>query len=271
MPTMKVYVNGSSSYMGGTGDHKRAPRGDVVGWSPAAARRQMKWLWTVQSEQLTGSGYAVTLTMRETPATAVDFQKLRRAYVKRLERMGATRVHWVIEWQRRGTPHIHAAVYFAEQLTHEQRGWLAVHWLVVSAPFGSELRGQHVDTIEGALGWLKYLSKHAARGASHYQRQGHPEGWSKTGRLWGHTGVWPVSEPMVLDHLSNAEFWRVRRILRGWAVADARKAGDWKRVAYLRKAGRPDTAHLSRYQGVSEWIPDSVTLRLVDFFEREEL
>jgi hypothetical protein len=115
---------------------------------------------------------------------------------------------------------------------------------------------------------LKYLSKHAARGAKHYQRQGHPEGWEKTGRLWGYTGDWPTFEPMELTGLNSVEFYRVRRILRAWARADARAAGDWKRLSYLRHPRRVDEK-TSRFQGVSEWIPEHVTLRLIDYFERE--
>lgn len=269
MPTMKLYRNGTSAYMGGTGDHVRAPRGVVTGWTAATARRQTQWLWTVNADALSGQGYAVTLTIRDCPPDAATFHKLRRLWIRRVERMGAVRIHWVIEWTRRGIPHLHAAVYFPQPLTTLQRNWLGVHWMVVAAEFGTGMRGQHVAEISGAMGWLKYLSKHASRGAAHYQRVGHPEGWNKTGRLWGHAGEWPVDEPVVLDGLSNPEFWRLRRLMRGWAVADARKAGDWSRVAYLRRAGRPADRKRSSFQGVSEWIPEDVSLRLVDFFERE--
>lgn len=263
---MKLYRNGTSSYMGGTGDHKRAPRGEVRGWTAATARRQTQWLWTVESTALTGQGYAVTLTMRDCPPDAETFHRLRRTWLKRIERMGAIRTHWVIEWTRRGIPHLHAAVYFEHPLPLMQRAMLAVHWITVADAYGTSLKSQHVAEIDGALGWLKYLSKHASRGAAHYQRQGHPEGWTKTGRLWGHTGDWPVVEPIVLEGLSNPEFWRLRRMMRAWARADAAKAGDWSRLAYLRKAGRPPSRKLSSFQGVAEWIPEEVSLRLVEFF-----
>jgi len=173
----------------------------------------------------------------------------------------------VIEWQARGTPHLHAAVYFAEPLANPAR--LAYEWMIVAAEYDAGAQGQDVKAITGSMGWLKYLAKHASRGAAHYQRQGHPEGWEKTGRLWGHTGQWPIVEPLVLDRLNNAEFYRARRILRKWALADAALSQDWSRLAYLRRAGRPNNARESRFQGVSEWIPETVTLRLVDYFERE--
>lgn len=269
MPTMKLYRNGTSSYMGGTGNHVRAPRGEIVGWSAASARRQERWLWTVDADALSGHGYAVTLTMKICPDSAADFEKVRRAYVKRVERMGAIRIHWVVEWQARGVPHIHAAVYFDFDLDSEEISWLLVHWIAVAGRYETAVNAQHWDHITGPMGWLKYLAKHASRGAAHYQRQGHPETWSKTGRLWGHIGDWPVIEPVVLDGLSNREFWRLRRLMRAWAVADARKVSDWKRVAYLRRAGRPADRKVSSYLGAAEWIPVEVSSRLVDLFENE--
>ena len=253
--------------MGGTGDHERSPRGAVVGWSAASARRQMKWLWTVAAGDLDGFGYAVTLTMRNTPETAAAFHKLRRAWIMRATRMGATRIHWVIEWQARGTPHLHAAVYFQDEPAKPDM--LGIHWMVIAGDYGTSMRSQDVQPITGSVGWLKYLAKHASRGANHYQRAGHPEGWEKTGRLWGHVGDWPTVEPVELG-LSNALFYRTRRILRRWAESDARASSDWKRLAYLRRSGRPGNARESRYQGVSEWLPETVTMRLEDFLRREQ-
>lgn len=269
LPTMKLYQNGLSTYMGGTGDHERAPRGEIVGWSAAAARRHRQWAWSIDADSLTGHGYALTLTMRLTPENAKDFEKLRKNYVDRIERMGNTRLHWVVEWQARGTPHIHAAVYFERELDAVEITLLVAHWMVVAADYEATRQGQVWEHIRGPLGWLKYLAKHATRGVAHYQRQGHPEGWEKTGRLWGHRGDWPAVEPIVLDGLNNREFWRLRRISRAWAVADARKVGDWSRVSYLRRAGRPGNAQQSRYQGVSDWIPIGDSLRLVAYFESE--
>lgn len=266
---MKLYQNGVSTYMGGVGTHIRAKRGEVVGWSKAAARRQTQWLWSVNSDDLSGSGYALTLTLGDTPESAVDFHRLRELYLKRLERMGSTRTHWVIEWQARGTPHLHMAVYFDRHLDPFERPMLVGHWVAVAQGFNVNPFAQDATDIRGSMGWLKYLSKHASRGVNHYQRQGHPEGWTKTGRLWGSGGSWPVVEPIVLEDLNNREFYRVRRLMRAWAYADARKAGDLRRMKYLRQAVAQGSAKKSRYQGSAEWIPEHVALRLVDFLERE--
>ena len=267
---MKLYQNGLSAYMGGVGTHKRSPRGEVVGWSAAAARRQRQWAWSVDSSALTGYGYALTLTMRETPENSTELHKLRRRYEMRLIRMGVIRTHWVIEWQARGTPHMHLAVYFAEKLDPFQRSMLVGHWISITAPtYGADVWGQDVNDIDGPLGWLQYLAKHATRGIAHYQRNGHPEGWNKTGRLWGAGGDWPVVEPLELDGLSNPEFFRLRRIMRHWAIADAQRKGDHERAVYLRRVPKLIGKTKSRFQGAAEWIPEAVVLRLVDLFERE--
>lgn len=269
MPTMKLYQNGTSVYMGGFGTHVRAKRGEVIGWSKGAARRQTRWLWSVSSDDLSGFGYALTLTLLDTPESAADFHLLRNAYLKRLERMGTTRVHWVIEWQERGAPHLHLAVYFDRELSEWDFGMLLEHWLQVAREFGASWGAQDVKVITGSLGWLKYLSKHASRGVNHYQRLGHPETWDKTGRLWGHGGAWPVVEPYVLDHLNAPEFYAVRRVMRGWSYADARKVGDLNRMKYLKRSWSRSSSTKSHFLGAAEWIPQDVALRVVDYFERE--
>ena len=266
---MKLYQNGVSAYMGGSGDHERAPRGEVRGWSRAAARRQTLWLLAIKSEDLTGHGYAVTVTMLHTPETALEMHKVRRAYLARLDRMGATRVHWVVEWQARGTPHFHLAVYFDRELTPIETTMLLVHWLQAASRYEPGVQSQTWEHIRGPVGWLKYLAKHAARGVSHYQRQGHPEGWVKTGRLWGSIGDWPVIEPIVLSELNNREFYRVRRLIRAWAFADARKLGDRDRMKYLKLSKARGGSEKSRYLGASEWIPEAPMIRLVELLMTE--
>jgi hypothetical protein len=269
MPTMRLYQNGLALFMGGTGSHLRAKRGKVTGWSAAAARRQRQWAWSVDADGLTDTGIALTLTIADTPATSTEFHRLREAYLFRVRRMGLVYGHWVIEWQERGTPHMHLALYFDRQLTVQESERLLVHWIVLAGQYRPGLRGQRWDRISGAMGWLKYLAKHATRGIHHYQRSGHPEGWESTGRLWGAVGTWPTIEAEDFPDLSNAEFYRIRRMMRSWAMADARKAGDVKRQQYLARSRKEPDKQRSRYLGAADWIPIDVSLRLVDFLERE--
>jgi hypothetical protein len=287
---MKMYRNGTTAHMSIPRENPTwGPRGGCMGWNSATANRQKKWLWTVDPGQLTGQGFAVTLTVRDCPADAATWAAMRRAWIRRIERkLPVIRIHWVTEWQARMVPHMHCAVYLehpewaaAVQMGPDSAGnalsaiwWpevFRVEWLAVVRAFSPETAydSQDVKEIAGSLGWLKYMSKHASRGANHYQRVGHPESWNKTGRMWGHTGEWPEVEPVELDGLSNQEFYRVRRMMRRWAEADAKKNRDWSRLAYLRRQAKRVEKKLSRFQAASEWIPEDVSLRLVDYLERE--
>lgn len=267
-----AYLNGSTAGTPpGKNDHERAKRDVVKGWSAGAVRRHTKWLYSVDADALDEGhvGLALTLTMRDCPPDSDTFHRLRRAWLKRLERAGADRVHWVVEWQRRGVPHVHAAVYFPADDDRSDQLLAALcltAWLAVADEYGALLGGQHFNVVDGPLGWLQYLSKHAARGAAHYQRQGHPEGWAKTGRLWGHTGEWPTIEPMRFS-MSTAAFHRYRRLCRQWRIADARSEKDpavrARREQYAKRMLACNDPRLSAVRGVSDWIPEAVTMELI--------
>lgn len=265
MSTLSSYQNGSTGYTpnGGVSMHERAKRSAVTGWTRETVRRHTKWLYSVLVSDLDGDGVAVTLTVRDCPASAEDFHAARRAWIRRVERMGTVRIHWVIEWQRRGVPHLHIAAYFDHKLTPQEKFLIVNHWVDVAAPYGADHLGQYLLPITGAAGWLQYLSKHAARGAAHYQRQGKPAGWEKTGRLWGHTGSWPVEEPMKFD-VPQAAFFRYRRLVRSWRLADARQELDpvtrARRVRSARSMLRCNERSRSEVRGISEWIDQQLFL-----------
>jgi hypothetical protein len=262
MATLSAYRNGLT--MGTPGGNPAPPkRGRIVGWTPATVRRHKRWLYSVDAPALGGSGYALTLTVRETPPSAEVWRALRKSWVERLRRRDLVRLHWVTEWQARGTPHMHVAAYFAHELTPAERWELLGMWLDVAGEYGAGWRSQDVKPIDGPVGWLQYLSKHAARGVAHYQRQGKPAGWESAGRLWGYVGEWPTVEPLTVA-LTTEEAHRFRRLVRSWRVADARASGDWSRVTYARRMLRCPDPSLSRVRGVSEWIPEHIALRLLD-------
>lgn len=178
------------------------------------------------------------------------------------------RLHWVTEWQRRGVPHLHCAIWFPDRyetlMTTEA-------WVEVAGAYGAGLRGQHARPIDGPVGWFRYLSKHAARGVKHYQRSGDniPEGWqSKTGRVWGFSGEWPIAEPRkfhVQDHTNDGDggWFALRRMIRSWRLADARAAGDTWRIRSARSMFRDSDPNLSKLRGFSEWIPEGPQLRML--------
>lgn len=241
-------------------------RGAIKGWTPGAVRRHTAWLKSINAPALAQGhvGWAVTLTMASCPDNHEAFFRLREAWLARMRKAGAVRVHWVVEWQRRGVPHLHTAVYWPEDHPQAQQGgWIAAGlWLVVAEPYGARRPAQWVELIDGPLGWLQYLSKHAARGVKHYQRQGSPAGWEKTGRLWGRTGEWPTDDPesYVVDWPA---YWRYRRLVRAWRVADARAEKNLevrrRRLPLARRMLSCPQPRLSRVRGVSEWVPEDVS------------
>ncbi len=139
-------------------------------------------------------------------------------------------------------------------------------WLELTAPYRSSVKSQEVKPINDDLGWLQYLSKHAARGAAHYQRafSTMPKGWQKTGRMWGHLGDFPVSEPCGLE-LDRPGWFQFRRIVRSWRLASARsdKNISGRRIYSARKMLQCSDPFLSEVRGVSEWISLDVGLKII--------
>lgn len=276
MRTMKLYRHGMT--MGtppAKNTHKRAKRGKVEGWSESASRNNIKFLRSVDETRLpfTDSGdplvpIAITLTLKDCPPTSDHWHKLRRAYIKRMERLGLYRCHWVTEWQRRGVPHLHMAMWFPPGVHPAQ---MIGHWVEVAAPYGAKRQGQHYTNITDAVGWFQYVSKHTARGARHYQR--HPENipaeWlRKTGRVWGHPGNWPIQGPVEFE-LSDEAFYRLRRILRSWRVAQARSRCEWWRLSSARSMLKSPDKALSNVRGASEWLEMGPALLVLDHLKAE--
>jgi hypothetical protein len=181
--------------------------------------------------------------------------------------MGMLRGHWLTEWQRRGVPHMHAAVWFDDDLRNRDPfaiSTIADHWCDLAAPYGAGRRGQHVESITDTVGWFKYLSKHAVRGLGHYQRSAEsiPPGWKKTGRMWGHLGEWPTITP-VRYTLHNDGFWAYRRLVQRWRLADARASGDPHRLRSARRMLKSSDRSAGSVRGVGEWIGTDQTQRFL--------
>lgn len=311
---VQLYLEGLTMGIGGPGlpPGTDVVRGDVRGWSAAAVRRHKRWLFSVDRHEVEnlGVGYAVTLTLRDTPATAKDWHALRRRWLAALEYAGAVAVHWVVEWQRRGTPHLHTAIYFdPERLGGRDGGRLARElWVDRAAIYGAQLGAQYALPIREVVGWSKYLSKHSARGVKHYQRQGIPEGWEKSGRLWGHVGDWPTVEPDRVDLVAGpslrlsvpnvgalprrsppsgrtpaalpSQYHALRRAARAYEVAQHREAlrtattplqaAQARRgLRYARRMLKCADRSLSTVRGVSLWIPYEVSSALVGWIGRQ--
>lgn len=287
MPVVTVYRHGATAGVASMSNHKRVPRGDVQGWSAGAVRRNLAFLRSIDERGLTGEGWALTLTVRDCPPTHEDWNQAVELYLLQVRRLlGTVRFHRVTEWQRRGVPHLHGAIWFPDGTSERYNvvNVLTSLWLPYAASFGAGERGQMVKPIDGALGWFQYVSKHAARGVKHYQRASEsiPQGWVKTGRMWSKGGAWPTKEPVKLT-MENRGYHVLRRWVRSWRKADARAAHaklyrnlvegrlkstvPWRESIGRLKSARtmlrcPDP-YLSAVRGVSEWIGENLLLRMI--------
>lgn len=267
MPIQTVYpLGGKGGVPPMKNSHQRVPRGEVQGWSEGATRRNTQFLMSVIETRLTGAGVALTLTLKDCPPNAQEWHRLRRAWVKRMERAGMVRLHWVTEWQRRGVPHLHCALWWPDKYDLETP---IAAWCEVATAYGAGDKGQFARPIEGAPGWFQYLSKHAARGVKHYQRNAlnMPEGWQKkTGRVWGHSGDWPVQDAVkfdIQDHHGDGGWFALRRLVRSWRTADARAEGNPRRIVNARRMLNCPDVKRSRLIGFMDWMPFDVQMALI--------
>lgn len=280
MSTVTVYRHGVTC---GVGNSAAVPpvRTEVIGWSASAIRRNLLFLYSVDETGLTGSGVALTLTIGKVLPTPEEWGRARDLLFMRFRRLGMVRLHWVTEWQRRGFPHLHLAVWFPERPPVAE---LRQAWLDLTEAWGSAGHCQAAVPIWDVVGWNQYVSKHAARGLNHYQRspENVPATWrTGTGRMWGKLGDWPLQAPVRVE-LSDRARWAYRRMVRGWRLANARAdfqaarkrmhAGQClqalRRIRSARGMLRCPLPDLSRVRGVSEWISEGLTLRMLEALGR---
>lgn len=272
------------------------PRGKADGWSESSTRSNTVFLYSVDSSRLTEYGYAFTFTLRDLPPTPTDWYKIRNKFIKRCQRAGLIRYHWVTEWQRRGVPHLHGCLYFPEPLDFPAIKALKAAWCACVGKYYALQKGQDIKPIQTAVGWLKYLAKHGSRSKYHYQRSSKPTEWESSGRIWGKGGEWPIRHT---QHDLSDHFHRFRRLVRAWRIADARvplpihdadgkviyspgeqsyyditsQAG-WvprnrKRIRQARRCLLSGDRASSTVRGMSEWIPEHVAFLMVHFLESE--
>ena len=262
MPRLTLMPNGATASCPREGPlEEPAKRGKVNGWSIQSTQRLRRWFYGVDGGSLDGQGLALTLTVRDLPPTAADWTATRRAFFERLRRAGMIRGQWLTEWQRRGVPHLHGAVFLEEGVPAADE-LVMRHWLEAASSGGPREQAQVVKALYGLPGWLRYQAKHSARGVRHYQRSTVPEAWrGATGRLWGTFGDGPSRETVL--EVDMATFWRFRRRLRSWLIAEARTAGDQRRAAWLRGLLRDPKRERSWVRGVGEFCPEGVAVQLL--------
>lgn len=169
-----------------------------------------------------------------------------RAFKQRwVRRWGNIRGFWKLEFQRRGVPHYHLLVVKPKgfDLLECHRMWNEV----VGGDSEHLIRGCHVVEWEGDSP-AGYVAGYGSAASKEYQHQV-PEGWW-SGRWWG---VWGLKPEWQEIGISERQFYRVRRVMRGLTRSRLRASG--KRLN--RRKG-------FRWQG--SWVRGDLTrlLRVID-------
>ena len=253
-------------------------RGGSRGWSKRSRKSNEEFLQSIDFHGLSGSPYAVTLTLPTTRTPdAAEFHAMLKAYLMRLKRYGAIRWHWLIEWTNKHQPHTHMVVWVpADWIFFEVDA--KVVWLEIAKKHGFECRltAQDVKRVT-SVGWLQYVAKHGAKSVHAAQRENLPAvGWETPGRVWGYgpRSAWPSKanrEPMRFD-LPQPAFWKLRRLCRSYAIAQARLSRhDEGYAARIRAARRMLQApkEQSPYRGCSGWVPEDVMLTYLNMLMDE--
>ena len=265
-------------------------RGETKGWTRKATRSNTRFLYSIEHEKLTGYGYAFTLTIRDLPETPADWAKCRKTFLQACRRMDLLRHHWINEWQRRGVPHLHGCLYFETEKQLNDLRKLLSHWCRIAWRYGAKYQAQQLKPITDQSAWSKYLSKHASRGADHYQRANKPASWSNTGRVWGKGGDWPTRETLI--EIPYYLIHTMRRLVKNWRLADARQLlplqlgdlvilpdsphyfeiapdgyRDARRIKSARKLLKCNDRKKSAVRGISEWISEELCLDMVQCAE----
>lgn len=271
--SVKVYRHGVVLSLPGNSVAPGVKRGNVKGWTREVSRRNSLFLMSIPFDDLTGSAYAVTLTI---PAGNVpsseEYHRMLDNLLKRGVRAGWLRWHWLIECTARATPHVHMTVWVPEEVSEEDFSLQVVtDWVKITAKAGIKvtLKAQHVAKVSSA-GWLQYVSKHGARGSKQYQREILPETWKeRPGRMWGYgpRAEWAIERQPIIADVDRQQFWEYRRYLRAWAKANARTVkNDRLRARYIRQARtmlRCTDPAFSPVKPVSIWIPEELAQQLL--------
>ena len=267
-------VNFSTAYA--LSDHKRQPgiKLPLAGWTYISSRSNQRFLMSVDPLQLNFQqsiqGHTYTLTYRDCP-TVKEFQRHRNRLLEFMQRSGFFLIHWVVEWQRRGVPHLHLMGYWERQGPeiyvrgkHDiiySPNYVREYWRnITNNPIGG--RAQHQGRIQHVIGWLLYVSKHAIKGVSNYQRASEniPASWQgkPTGRMWGYRGAWPRPDPEKSVFADDRHFWAFRRLV--WALFRSKGSRTSKPNTIEH-----DTILTSAHSGVSlNWVSAALTQRLFD-------
>jgi len=234
-------------------------RGKCSGWSPAALRRNADVLRSIDIDAMSLSSiWGATLTMRDAPPSPEDYKRRLHIFFKRLHREGFLNRHYVTEWAQIGrfggsaVPHLHLTIFEDQGLLSGRDLWdvrktILFHWRDVFLDLGISLQAQHVEPVCQFRGWAAYCAKHAARAAGHVQRDTEilPDGWEKSGRMWG------ISRSVIRRHdlieIPESVAFVFRRIVLAYLLSVERDRMRRQDCPVRRKQIKKRQIYLKRY------------------------
>lgn len=293
MPRLSIRAHGASASIPlapSLSSKQPEKRSLNTGWSLAVARRNNRFLQSIDFDAIQGRAYEITLTLPVRAMGKVTPEMMHRmidTMLKHLKRRGLLYFHWVIEFTASHMPHIHMTVW----MSGNYRTWdrysrcyvmientLAVvtmnvvgKWLALSQSEGlyASARSQDVQELDGDSAWLAYVSRHTQRGIKHYQRAltNMPSGWRMNpGAMWGHSRDMPLAEESLMP-MSMAAFHQFRREVRKWCSSRAAMISDPSRraraIRQARRMNRCNLRELSAVRPISVWLPREVVVSIV--------
>lgn len=241
MPTLEIAVGGTFARLKGGGGpgHGGGLRGAIWGFSRASRKRMLDLLNQIEQVALS-TGLFVTLTYPDIfSQDAASWKRDLDAFLKRARRQYPSSVWiWRLEWKHRLSgenvgvlaPHFHLIALGIPRLSLR---WLAESWyeVVDSGDVRHLGAGTSARRIRSRRGIMYYASKYMSKEAAS------PGVW--TGRVWGVAGRELLPVVLVLAELTWRQFYKVRRVLRGWLE---RRRG---RKSWARMRGQGMTAYLA--------------------------
>jgi len=249
MPQLEIALGGTYARLRGGGGAQCGGglRGQVHGFTRQSRKRFMDFLNMIVTLAL-ASGLFVTLTYPDVfPERPRRWKRDIDVFLKRAKRRYPRSVWvWRLEWKTRLSgqnvgkvaPHFHLLALGIPRLSLR---WLAQAWYetVGSGDLRHLENGTHAQRIGSRRGVLWYAAKYIGKIAEDVE-----PGW--TGRVWGVVGRDLLEVVLVRVELSWAQFYRLRRVLRGWLE---------------RKIGRRAGGRL-RGQGITAYLDDTTSGRL---------
>ena len=215
-PVAMVPALGPKQFPNGDDDRVlwvKQQRGKVKGFSRQSRSRLMQRAAAINVRDMKHLPVLLTLTYpNDYPDDPAVYKRHLDAFHTALVReYGKVGTIWKLEFQRRGAAHFHLMPYFKGDTGHTFafRQWCKRTWyrIVGSGDEKHVDQGAQVTIIQSVRGVQSYMSKYVAKPVEDVEQN--------VGRWWGvwHAEALPVE--LVRVALTEAEFYRMRRVFAG--------------------------------------------------------